>query len=206
MSKFWFITLVLLIVGLVYTGVLEVKLNTGQVSNISSLSSVTNNLVKEKTTFEKGRSYVVGLKRKGEFLVVRDKEKRLVLSNLYVKTDARRLEDLIAAKTTPAGLLPQAELLISSLDLVRNTAQKASVEVVAGMKSESSSAFSAAQLALGKLQNENQEYGRIQSEFTRLTNALEEQIGDLGLQRGAVAGASDTNDDASSDTSKNQKK
>lgn len=179
MSKALILLLIAILGGLIYFGVIEIRFH--KPTDVGSVSGAANTIIKEKTTLEKGRAYLISLKRRGELLFIRDKEKRLVLALLYVKNDASRLQELMAAGTSPESLLPQAELLVSSLNRVRTAAEKAPVEVVASMKQESAAAFAAAQRALSNLREENEEYETIRDEFNRLTVSLEEQIGALGL-------------------------
>lgn len=189
MSKIWLALVVAAIGGAIWSGVIEVNLKSQKLPEIPAIS---NNFLKEKATYEKGRAYLVGLKRKGEMIIVRDKEKRLVLSLLYVKNDSSRLEELIAKALSQASIIPQAELLVWSINLVRENAQKAPVEVVASLKQDSVKTFSQAQIALGGLKKEQAEYAAIHQEFNRLTHSLEQQIGELGLEpQPEVAGATD---------------
>lgn len=178
MSKLLILFVVAIICVLFLTGMVEVQFHPQKYLDIPA---ITNNLLSEKTTVEKGRTYAVSVKRKAELFIVQDKEKRLVLSLLYVKTDAERLKDLISRKVTAPTLLPQAELLVSSIDLVRKNAEKAPVEVVASLKTESSKSFAIAQEALSGLQGQYEQFETIHGEFTRLTQSLESQIGQLGL-------------------------
>lgn len=178
MSKLLIFFLAAVLAVLILTGIVEIKFHPQEYVNIPAL---TNNILNEKTTLEKARTYTISLKRKAELFIVQDKEKRLVLSLLYVKTDAERLKDMIDKKVTAPALLPQAELLVSSIDLVRKNAEKAPVEVVASLKAESSKSFAIAQEALSGLQGQYEQFETIHSEFTRLTQSLESQIGQLGL-------------------------
>jgi len=179
MSKLLILFVTAIVCVLFLTGMVEVKFHPQKYVDIPAL---TNNIISEKTTLEKGRAYTIAIKRKAELFIVQDKEKRLVLSLLYVKTDAQRLKDLIAKKVTAPALLPQAELLVSSIDLVRKNAEKAPVAVVASLKVESSKSFTIAQEALSGLQGQYEEFETIHGEFTRLTESLESQIGQLGLE------------------------
>lgn len=204
MSKLLILFMVALVSVLLLTGIVEVKVQPQKYIDIPDIAS---SVVKEKTTVEKGRTYLVGVKRKIELFVIQDKEKRLVLSLLYVKTDAERLKELIAKQVTAPALLPQAELLISSIDLVRKNAEKAPVEVVAGMKAESTKSFTLAQEALGGLQMQYEQFEVIHKEFNRLTTSLEDQIGQLGLEKYSnedVAGAQDEEPDDPSKTKKTE--
>jgi len=195
MSKLWFVLLVAVIAGFIWSGIVEININ--KPTQYTDFSGATNTIVKEKATYEKGRTYTVGLKRKAESLVVRNKEKRLVLSLLYVRTDAARLQKLIDNGSSPATLLPQAQLLISSIEQVRTNAEKAPVKVVARMKKDSAQTFTAAQQALGGLQEQREEFDTIHDEFSRLTGSLEQQIGELDLgsdetkSKEDIAGTSD---------------
>ncbi|PIT97985.1 MAG: hypothetical protein COT71_03080 [Candidatus Andersenbacteria bacterium CG10_big_fil_rev_8_21_14_0_10_54_11] len=180
MSKFLLFLIVAALGGLIYFDILEVNVHVPESGG--NLAGTANTILRDKATLEKGRTYITDLKRKGELIFIRDKEKRLVLSLLYVKNDAARLKELIADKTSPEGLLPQAELLVNSLNRVRNTAEKAPVEVVASLKDESAAAFATAAEALGNLKEQSAEYEAIREEFNRLTSSLEEQIGTLQLE------------------------
>src|SRR3989338_6531699 len=108
MSKLLVLFVGAIIVVLFLTGVVEVKFNADKTGEVPKLAG---SLLKEKSKIERGRTVSVGLKRKVELFIVQDKEKRLVLSLLYVKTDAKRLKTLIDKKADPQALLPQAELL-----------------------------------------------------------------------------------------------
>lgn len=192
MSKLLILFILAFASVLLLTGIVEVKFQPQKYINVPEIA---DSLIKEKTSVEKGRAYVVGAKRKVELFVIQDKEKRLVLSLVYVKTDAERLKELIEKKITAPAILPQAEMLVKSIDLVRKNAEKAPVEVVADMKMESTKSFKLAQEALGNLQEQYEQFEVIHDEFNRLTTSLEEQIGQLGLEgknsSEDVAGATD---------------
>jgi len=197
MSKLLLLFIAAFIAVLLLTGIVEVKFQPQKYIDIPGIAST---VIKEKTTVEKGRAYLVNVKRKAELFIVQDKEKRLVLSLLYVKTDAERLKELISKNISAPALLPQAELLVTSIDLVRKNAEKAPVEVVADMKNESTKSFTLAQQALSGLQDQYEQFEEIHSEFTRLTESLEDQIGQLGLEstESDVAGVKANEDDSNS--------
>lgn len=186
------IFVVIAIVAAVIGDVIEVKVNP---ENLSSIPNKASSLFKDKSTLEKTRIYAVRLKRKGEQYVIRDREKRLEMTLLYVSTDASRLRELLNdPKGRSETFLPQAELLIDSLEQVRTRAEEAPVEVVASLKQESIKSFKSAQRALGQLKELHEDYANVQKEFARLTESLERQIGDLDLEEqseGSVAGTKD---------------
>jgi len=175
--------IIVITTGLLLTGIVELKVNK---EKFFILPDITSSVLREKSAYEQGRSYAVSLKRRAEQLVVQNKEKRLVLALLYVKSDAARLEELIeknADSQQAAILLPQAELLISSIDRVRRTAEKAPVAVIADLKQDSEESFANAQEALRHLQEVHDDYEEIGEEFTRLTESLEDKIGTFDLNR-----------------------
>jgi len=184
MSKFGWLVIILIIGGLIISGIVEVRINK---EKLFSLPDITSSVVREKASYEQGRAYAVGLKRRAEQLVVQNKEKRLVLALLYVKSDAARLQELIdknqdSQKATI--LLPQSELLIASIGLVRRTAEKAPTSVVADLKQESEESFTQAKEALQNLQALHEEYEEIGEEFDRLNKSLADQINELNLEQG----------------------
>jgi len=178
LNKIYVILIIGAIGALIFSGVLEVKIHTDK---IAGLSDNTLSIFKDQSVLEKGRALFVKLKRRGEQFIIRDKEKRLELALLYVGKDAERLNDLIKENKDAAYLLPLSESLIDSLNLVRATAEDAPVDVVASLKTKSQDAFSSAQKTLGELKDMHEQYEEIQTEFTRLTESLEKQIGDLGI-------------------------
>lgn len=190
MSKITGLLLLAGIAALVYGGVLEVKVHPGRLGELPArLSALTRN----KASIEQGRTFVTQLKRRGERLVFQDKEKRLELSVLNVQRDAERLQELAARSPgDPAKLLPQAKLLISSIDAVRVSAQDTPVEAISALKQPSIAAFQAAHEALGSLKELHTDYQALREEFRRLTGVLAEHIGQLEFsdQPGSTAGAS----------------
>ena len=204
MSKLLLLFIAAFVAVLLLTGIVEVKFQPQKYVDVPGLA---NSVIKEKTTIEKGRSYLISAKRKTELFIVQDKEKRLVLSLLYVKTDAERLQELINKEVSAPALLPQAELLVKSIDLVRKNAEKAPVEVVADMKAESAKSFTIAQEALSGLQDQYEQFEVIHKEFSRLTTSLEDQIGQLGLESNEsdVAGTNDKELSETDDKSTDEK-
>lgn len=179
LNKIYIILIIGAIAALIFSGVLEVKIHPDK---IAGLSKNTLKFSKDQSVLEKGRAFFIKLKRRGEQFIIRDKEKRLELALLYVEKDAERLNDLIKEDKDAAYLLPASQALIESLNLVRSTAEDAPVDVVASLKTKSQDAFSSAQETLGELKDIHEQYEAIQTEFTRLTESLEKQIGDLDLE------------------------
>ncbi len=173
---------------LIVSGVVEVRIHPDRIANVpAALTAAT----KDQTLVERGRRQLIALKRSGEQLIVRDQAKRLELAILYVKEDAKRLQSLLTAhKDNSRYLLPQAELLLASIEQVRTQAQEAPVKVVADLKEESREAFTLAYQAYADIKELREEYAALQKEFARLTSSLEEQIGALTTQdkEGSVAG------------------
>lgn len=192
--KIFSLLIVAALVALMFGGVLEIKVHPEKISGVPDKISA---LIKDKGALEKGRVYITHLKRRGEQFIIQDQEKRLELALLYVSTDAARLRELLnKSENSPENFLPRAELLIASLEQVRMRAEETPVEVVASLKQESAKSFQLARQALGQLQELHNEYTNIQEEFARLTESLEKQIGDLGLEeqseeKESVAGAKD---------------
>lgn len=197
MSKLTLLMLAAAAAALYLGGVLEIKVH---VERLSLLPSRLAALAQNKAAIEQGRMYLTQLKRRGERLLIQDKKKRLELAVLIVQQDADRLQELALGNAAdPAKLLPQAKLLLSSIDAVRVSAQDAPVTAVASLKQPSLKAFQAAHEALGSLKDLHREYQGMQAEFERLTGVLEEHIGKLEFRdkEGATAGATTGNADPS---------
>ncbi|MBI4021986.1 MAG: hypothetical protein HY372_01380 [Candidatus Andersenbacteria bacterium] len=188
MSKLTVLVLGAAVAALIYGGVFEIKIHLDRLSLLPSRLAA---LAKNKAAIEQGRVYLTQLKRRGEQLLIQDKKKRLELAVLNVQQDADRLQDLAADTAShPSKLLPQARLLLSSIDAVRDSAENAPVEAVATLKQRSLDAFQAAHKALGSLKELHSDYQALQAEFGRLTGMLEQQIGKLEFSEpGATAGA-----------------
>jgi len=171
--------------GLVFTGVIEIKVNPDK---LSALPASLLSLSKDKSAFEKGRALMVSLKRRGEQFIITDKAKKLQLALIYVEQDAARLHQLASEEENATILIPQARSLIKSIELVRSRSEEAPIQSVAELKTESTTAFQDALSALGKLKDIHEQYQEIQQEFSRLTRSLEQNIGSLDL-------ATDNNDE-----------
>lgn len=175
--------------ALLYGGVLEVKVHPGRLGELPARLAA---LTKNKAAIEQGRAVITQLKRRGERLLIQDKEKQLELAVLNVQHDAERLQELAASTPgDPAKLLPQAKLLMSSIDAVRVQAQDAPAKAISALKQPSIKAFQSAHEALGSLQELHTEYQALRDEFGRLTGVLAEHIGQLEFtdKEGATAGA-----------------
>ena len=178
LNKIYIVLIIGAIAALIVSGVLEVKIHPDKISGISKN---TLGLFKDQSMIEKSRAFFVKIKRRGEQFIIQDEEKRLELALLYVEKDSERLNRLIKENKDAANLLPSSQSLITSLNLVRSTAEDAPVEVVASLKDKSQKAFSSAQETLGELKDTHEQYESIQEEFTRLTESLEKQIGELDI-------------------------
>ncbi len=176
--KIFIFLLLTAVIGLMLTGVIEIKINTAK---LASLPATLASFSKNKSALEQGRALLVNLKRKGEQMIITDKAKKLQLALIYVEKDAARLRELASKENNPAVLVPQADSLIKSIELVRNRSEEAPVQSVAELKTESATAFQDALLALGMLKDLHEDYKEIQQEFSRLTKALEQHLGDLEL-------------------------
>jgi hypothetical protein len=179
MSKLFLLLVAGALAALILGGALEVRFHPDKLSNIPQQLSA---LTKDQSAVTKSKLALIKLKRSGEWLVFRDKEKRLEIAVLNVGEDAGRLQEALAgADSNPDQLLPYAQLLLDSIEKVRGAAQEAPASAVASMKEESTEAFLDARAALGQLQDVHEEYQTINEEFSRLTKALEEQVGTMNL-------------------------
>lgn len=191
LNKIYIVLVIGAIAALIVSGVLEVKIHPDKIAGISKN---TLGLFKDQSMIEKSRAFFVKIKRRGEQFIIRDKEKRLELALLYVEKDAERLNTLIKEDKEASYLLPSSQSLIASLNLVRSTAEEAPVEVVASLKDKSQKAFSSAQETLGELKDIHEQYEAIQEEFTRLTESLEKQIGELNINEDDNASEEESGD------------
>ncbi len=174
------------IAAMIYGGAIEVKVRPEKVFDLPGKAA---SIFQDRTALEKGRAYAVRLKRRGEMFVFREEDKRLQVALENVSNDADRLRELLSSSgDKPEALLPQAELLIDSLQRVRQLAEEAPVKTVASLKEKSEQSFGAARQALGQLQELHQEYESVQKEFVRLTQSLEEQIGEFDFDGGQREG------------------
>lgn len=189
MSKLFLLAVVVAIGILIFTGVLEVKVHPEQLANVFPALAGAGN---DNALVEKARVQTTTLKRQAEQLIIQDDEKKLELAVVYVQEDAQRLQELMAEdRDNPTNLMPQAKLLLASIERVRSQAQEAPVKVVADLKSESKEAFTQAHEAYASLKELRSEYAPLEEEFTRLTRSLEEQVGTLTTSEnddGVVAG------------------
>jgi hypothetical protein len=180
MSKIFLLLVIAAGAILIMNGVVEVSFHPDRLSSVStSLTDVT----KGGFAPERGKILLLRTNRSLQHLFIHDREKRLELAVANVSQDADRLSETIDKGVTDANvLMPQAEILLNSIEQVRKAAEEAPVDTVASLKQESAESFAKAQQALNKLQALRTEYAAIEEEFKALTTALEGQVGTLGLE------------------------
>jgi hypothetical protein len=180
MSKLLLLLVIAAAAVLFLNGVVEISFHPDRLSNISTNLAT---LTKGGLAPERGKILLTRTNRSIQHLFIHDREKRLELAVLNVNEDAERLSETLEKGVTDAGVLvPQAELLLGSIKYVRTAAEEAPVDTVAELKEESAVAFGKAQQALSQLQALREEYAAIGEEFDALTQALEDQVGTLGLE------------------------
>ncbi len=187
MGKLFTFVLAVIVVALVATNVVEVKFHPEKYTTLLALAKLPGG---DRLTMEKGKAAIVTLKRWVELSLIRDDERRLVVTLLYVKDDAQRLKDLTEQGWEAAELSPAVQQLITSIERVRSTAEKTPAEIVAKQKAESEQSFAVAQQALAALQSKYKQYSEQYNDFVGLTKSLEQQVGRLG-NTGEMLGASD---------------
>ena len=194
MSLFRWGIIILVVGALLVGGVVEVTFHPDQLANVPGrvLDTATSGAVREQV-----RGKVVSWKRVGEQWIIGDEEKKLQLAIGYIESDAERLTELAETGSDSAdSILPQAELLVSSIERSSTLTNSVSVEVLADARDETKASLRAAASALGQLRSLKEELFSLNERFAAVTDQLEGQVGDIRLadepdKEGAVAGTSD---------------
>lgn len=205
MSLFRWGLLILVVGALIVGGVVEITFHPEELANVPGrvIGAATSGAVREQV-----RGRVVAWKRTGEQWIIGDEEKKLQLAIGYIETDAERLTELAETGSDSAdSILPQAELLVASIERSGQLTDSVSVEVLAEARDKTKAALRAAATALEHLKGLKEELYSLNERFAAVTDELENQVGAIRLadepeQAAAVAGAKDG--EASSKESKNE--
>lgn len=169
--------LVVVVSLLILSGVIRVSFHPERLPEVPARAV---DIVNNKSLLESGRSLFVQLKRQGEQWLLRDDTQKLKIATGYIRADANRLVDLIAADSTqPESVLPQATLLVSSIEQVSQLINSSSVEAIALSREEAINALRSAEGALGQLQHIAAEQQAVQERFSAVTAELSNKIGSI---------------------------
>lgn len=189
------IFLLVVAIGLgILGGVIEVKYNQEE------LAAVLPNMIGAVTdagTYESVRARGVGYKRQAEQWLVKDVDQKLQLAFQYVVQDTERLNEVLEKKSeSPEAVLPQAELLIKSIDRIGDLLVEAPAATVASAQKNTAVMLGDARGALSHLQDLEQNNPDSASSFAQVNSVLEWHIGefDKSVTDGISAVAGDRDD------------
>jgi len=166
-----------IVAALVVGGVLEITVHP---EAAASLPQQITGLVGGASGAESTRAWLTGVKRKGEQWIIQDDSQKLSIATGYIASDADRLLGLMQDKPADAStVLPQAELLLKSIEQARDVIETAEVGAIAEAREDAHSALVAASQALDRLKELEAEQEALHERFNRTTSALTERIGVL---------------------------
>lgn len=194
MSRFILFVLVVGIAALMVTGVLQVSFDA---DSLGEAPTRLLTMVTSRRAIEDVRASTVRTKRSAEQWAIKDSEHRLEIAVDYVATDAERLADMAEAleQSDPEALLPQAELLIKSIDRVGDLLSEVPAGVVVSTREDLNNALQGTHASLAVLQQIGEEHAEQREDFAQVSSVLAWHLGELdpdgdGL-RSTVAGDSD---------------
>ncbi len=176
---------------LVMSGVVQVNFNSENLPGTPEISG--------GGTFEKVRSYGVRSKRVGQMFLVDNEKERIDLSLDFVEADANRLDTLLEKAEEASTLVPQAAMLLDSLDRAKELSRAVSPEVLAAAKDRSQEAFSVASKSINNLHVAEAEDALTSERLATLTESLTIEVGGLTDIAPQVAGTSDGEEEGSTE-------
>ena len=181
-----------LLVILVLGGVIEIRVHP---EAIVSLPQRIGELAGNAGAGESARAWVTEVKRSTEQWIVKDDHQKLTIAAGYITSDANRLLGLIAEEPgDPATILPQAELLLDSIERARDIISAADIDAIAEAREDAHAALSSAAGALNKLKELEAEQEALHERFQETTQALADRIGTIESE--STEEESDTTSDA----------
>ncbi|MAF81084.1 hypothetical protein CL628_03685 [bacterium] len=178
------IVLALIIVGLMGSGVLEIRFHADAASGLPQRVA---GMFGNAGAGESARVWLTALKRSGEQWIIKDDHQKLTVATGYITSDADRLLELIADEPgDAASVLPQADLLLASIERASDIIASADVDAIAEAREDAEGALASAAGALTKLKELQAEAEALQERFSETTDALSDRIG------GFVADADET--------------
>ena len=189
MKRLLQITGILAIAALLIGGVLEVRIHPDRLAQVPARVTA---IVTDKATQESMKVRFTNIKRSAEQWIIKDDAKKMELAIAYINTDATKTSQLISEQQgNPATVVPQAELLVASIERAAELAGSIPADQLAEASSDTKNAFQNAQAALTELQQTQAEYEALQQRFATVTDELQQHIGQLSTEEGEVAGTSD---------------
>ncbi len=168
-----FLGLIILIIG----GVVEVKVHPDQLSNVPGqvVKIATDKILQQSI-----KAKLIALKRDSEQWLIKDEDKRIELAIAYIKIDTENLNRLIAENEDNAKIVvPQAELLLSSIERTAKLASSASVDKLPHVSQAAKTTVTLAYETLAELNVVKDESKMLNKRLVQVTQLLEEYIGNI---------------------------
>ncbi len=201
MSRLAIIIAAAVIAVLIVSDVIEIKLNP---ERLAQVTTAMNQSASSKGVLAEVRSFGVRLKRKGELFLADNANRKMVLSLGYVETDTERLNSIIDTEETPKAIVPQAELLVDSLQQVKDFTAAASADALAEVTDRSREVLAAASTSLERLKQLQEEYQWYQERLADVTSNLEGEVNALSSEPAGVGDVAGSQDEQKSDGNPNE--
>lgn len=175
------VLIIIAFIILTMTGVIEIKVHADRLGEVPGR---VMQFINQPSTWEKARVLFTRVKRWGEQVLVKDADKKLEVSLVYVKDDAERLNRLVEKyKDTPEAVLPQAELLVDSMKALQKESAAVSLETIMQFQEKSREVFSAATESLEHIKHIESVYEAIRDRLSETSSTLEQQLKDFVLPK-----------------------
>lgn len=189
MSKISLLVGIAALVVLYLSGVVQVELNPGR---LSAVPGTVSNLVSDAGLITSVKNKVISLKRQGELYFADNPKKRLELAMGYAETDSGRLQASLESNEGPQVLVPDAELLATSIEQMKEYAGELSEEDLVAIQDKSRQIASTAGSTLEQLKEVQRDYAEFEERLADVTDKLEIYLdGAASGGDGEVAGVKD---------------
>lgn len=174
MFRLSFIITTILVILLVWTGVLEVRVHPEKLGNVSSTLA---GVFSHGDILQTLKVQAIKIKREGELWLIKEDNKKVEVVTKYVKKDSDDLGKILEEnKDDPKKILPQVELLSSSIKRLRDLEKSVTDETIKAYSGDFADAFSQAQKALDRLKEVQKEQEKLQEKFNEATWLLEDGV------------------------------
>ncbi|MEX0650342.1 MAG: hypothetical protein WD200_05045 [Candidatus Andersenbacteria bacterium] len=188
MSKITLLVGVAVLAALFFSGVIKIEL---QPDKLATVPGTVQNLVSDGGLLTSTKNKIISWKRKAELYLADSNTNKMELAMKYTEVDTQSLTELLDKKENPDVIISTAELLLGSVENMKEFAQQLSDEELVALQDQANLIVQKTSTVLSELEKIQKDYGEYEERLADITSSLQGSLGEPQQSEGEVAGSID---------------
>ncbi|MEX1112390.1 MAG: hypothetical protein WEC84_02915 [Candidatus Andersenbacteria bacterium] len=182
---------------LVLSGVIQIQFKP---EKISAVPGTFRSVISDGSLLTAGKNKIVTWKRKAELYFADSAINKMELAMKYTEVDTATLMEALEQNKQPEVVISNAELLLQSVDQMREFAGTLSDEELVNLQDQARIITEQTGTALAQLQAVQQDYAEYEERLARVTSSLDNNLEAAQQSDGEVAGSEDAKEESEEST------